>query len=269
MTTIKTKTSLKITAKKPAQRYPVPALDKGLDLLELLATHPRGMSLSELSVAASRKVSEIFRMVDCLKRRGFVGHDKHSDKLVLTMRLFELAHRYPPTERMIAAALPEMEALTREVGQSCHLAVYSAGEMLVIAQIDSPLQMGFAVHVGARVGLMNSASGRVYLSFQNLDDRHRILALQEGADETVATQKVEVFVKQIQKKGFESVPSDLIRGVTNMSYPVLDFSGRCAAALTIPFLQWDADNHASKEVTLKRLGQAAQAVSSAIGALPA
>ena len=147
----------KVPLKKPSQRYPVPALDKGLDLLELLAGQPRGMSLSELAVASTRKVSEIFRMVDCLKRRGYVGHDTRSDKLVLTMRLFELAHRYPPTERMIAAALPEMEALTRDVGQSCHLAVHSGGEMLVIAQVDSPLQMGFAVHVGARVGLTNSA----------------------------------------------------------------------------------------------------------------
>lgn len=269
MTTAKVKPASKNAIKKPVQRYPVPALDKGLDLLELLAAQPHGLSLSELSVAASRKVGEIFRMVDCLKRRGFVGYDLHSDKLVLTMRLFELAHRFPPTERMIAAALPEMEALSREVGQSCHLAVYSAGDMLVIAQVDSPLQMGFAVHAGARVGLMNSASGRVYVSFQKPADRARILSLQGETALKSTAQRANVFVMKIQKKGYESVPSDLIRGVTNMSYPVLDFSGRCCAALTIPFLQWDADNHASKAATLRRLGQAARVVSSAIGALPA
>ena len=168
---------------------------------------------------------------------------------------------------MIAAALPEMEALTREVGQSCHLAVHSAGEMLVIAQVDSSLQMGFAVHVGARVGLLTSASGRVFLSFQKDDERERVLALQ-GQPARPSTQAVTAFVARIQKSGYESVPSDLIRGVTNMSYPVLDSSGRCCAALTIPFLQWDADNHASKAVTHVRLGAAAQAVSSAIGALP-
>ena len=261
-----TKATVKSPAKTKIQRYPVPALDKGLDVLELLASQPRGLSLSELATAASRKVSEIFRMVDGLKRRGYIAHDARSDKLVLTMRLFELAHRYPPTERMIAAALPEMEALTREVGQSCHMAVYSGGEMLVIAQIDSPLQMGFAVHVGARVGLMNSASGRVFLAFQNDHDRQAILAmLPDAAHHSI---KADAFVKRIAKKGYESVPSDLIRGVTNMSYPVLDMSGRCAAALTIPYLQWDDASHASKEVTRVRLGHAAAAVSSAIGSLP-
>ena len=204
-------------------------------------------------------------MVDGLKRRGYIAHDGGSDKLVLTMRLFELAHRYPPTERLISAALPEMQALTREVGQSCHMAVLSGGEMLVIAQVDSPLQMGFAVHVGARVGLLRSASGRVFISFQTEQERQRLLALLPAGSNTPNT--IDATVKRISKKGYESVPSDLIRGVTNMSYPVLDRSGYGAAALTIPFLQWDGDNHASKEVTLARLGVAAHAVSRAIGSL--
>jgi DNA-binding IclR family transcriptional regulator len=259
------KPAVKTSVDKAPQRYPVPALDKGLDVLELLASQPCGLSLSELASAASRKVSEIFRMVDGLKRRGYIAHDARSDKLVLTMRLFELAHRYPPTERLIAAALPEMEALTREVGQSCHMAVYSGSDMLVIAQIDSPLQMGFAVHVGARVGLLNSASGRVFLTFQSEQERQRILA--SHAPGASAAVKVAGFVKRIVSKGYESVPSDLIRGVTNMSYPVLDMSGRSAAALTVPYLQWDDASHASKEVTRVRLGLAAAAVSSAIGSL--
>ena len=271
--------SMKTTPSDRTQRYPVPALDKGLDLLELLAQQPRGMSLSELAGAASRKVSEIFRMVDCLKRRGYIGHDVRSDRLVLTMRLFELAHRYPPTERMVAAALPEMEALTREVGQSCHLAVHSAGDMLVIAQVDSPLQMGFAVHVGARVGLTTSASGRVFLAFQNAEERERVLTLQDKpAMMNFPTRKpklppgkarVAAAIARIQKQGYEAVPSDLIRGVTNMSYPVLDFSEQSAASLTIPFLQWDGDGHCDRETTRRRLGQAAQAISSAIGLLGA
>ena len=112
---------------------------------------------------------------------------------------------------------------------------------------------------------MNSASGRVFLAFQNDQDRQRILTLQPAASHTA--DKTDAFVKRIGKKGYESVPSDLIRGVTNMSYPVLDMSGRCAAALTIPYLQWDDASHASKEVTRVRLGVAAAAVSSAIGSL--
>ena len=54
---------------------------------------------------------------------------------------------------------------------------------------------------------------------------------------TTSAITINAFVTRIAKEGYESVSSDLIRGVTNMSYPVLDMSGRCAAALTTPYLQ--------------------------------
>lgn len=259
-----------VPADKVATRYPVPALDKGLDILELLAAQPRGLSLSELAGAASRKVSEIFRMVDCLKRRGYIGTDPLSDRLVLSMRLFELAHRYPPTERLIASALPRMQSLALAVGQSCHLAVHSAGQMLVIAQVDSALQMGFAVHVGARVGLTTSSSGRVFLAFQSDGECSRILALQnQPAPARKSRTALAGSIRKIRKLGHEAVASDLIRGVTNISWPVTDFSGHAAASLTIPYLQWDGDGHCDRKTTLRHLGRAAREISAAIGAMAA
>jgi len=249
---------------KPDDRYPVPALDKGLDLLELLAAHPHGLGLTELAAAVSRKVSEIFRTVNCLKRRGYIAVDPRTDRIVLSMRLFELAHTHPPTERLLSVALPEMQALARHTGQSCHLAIHSAGEMLVIAQVDSPRRMGFAVHVGARVGLTSSASGRVFLAFQEDTERARFLTMQP----LDAARTEDFNAAPIRKKGFVSMPSDFIRGVTNMSFPVIDFSGHASGALTIPFLQWDNDNtHPTITATRTRLGEAAQAVAKGIGAL--
>ena len=257
---------MKTKADKTTPIYSVPALEKGLDMLELLAYEPRGLSLSELAIASSRKVSEIFRTVDCLKRRGFIRVDERTDRIILSMRMFELAHRFPPTERLIAAALPEMEALAREVGQSCHLAVHSAGNMLVIAQVDSPLQMGFAVHVGARIGLTTSSSGRVFLAYQSDAERERILTRQVNPEPVSNEKALGTSIQRIQRNGYEAVPSDLIRGVINMSYPILDISGKAVASLTIPFLQWDSHGHAGKEATRERLGKAARVLSEAIGA---
>ena len=130
--------------------YPVPALEKGLDLLEILSAQPAGFALVELAAATGKKVTEIFRMVACLKRRGYIVVDPTTERLTLGMKLFELAHRHPPTERLIAVALSQMQTLAQQTGQSCHLAVHSNGEMLVIAQVDSARHMGFAVHVGAK-----------------------------------------------------------------------------------------------------------------------
>jgi len=226
--------NMKSTQQQSAKRYPVPALDKGLDLLEILSAHQHGLGLglSEFAAASRKKVSEIFRMVDCLKRRGYVVVDPRNDRLTLSMRLFELAHRHPPTERLMGAALPAMQALALKTGQSCHLAVYSSGEMLVIAQVDSSRHMGFAVHVGGKVGLTSSASGRAFLAFQEDHEQTRLLAIAralpsaELAQPALAPEINSAFIALSKK----------IRGITNMSYPVFGVSGRAVAALTIPFL---------------------------------
>ena len=43
--------------------YSAPALEKGLDILELLSKQEAGLTQSEISRALGRSVSEIFRML--------------------------------------------------------------------------------------------------------------------------------------------------------------------------------------------------------------
>src|SRR5438270_3061825 len=73
-------------------RYAVPALDKGLDVLELLASEVDGLSLNEIARALDRTSSELFRMVTALARRGYI-EQRNGDRYTLTLKLFELAHR--------------------------------------------------------------------------------------------------------------------------------------------------------------------------------
>jgi hypothetical protein len=44
-----------------ATRYSAPALEKGLDIIELLVGHPEGLSLAELAKELGRTTAEIFR----------------------------------------------------------------------------------------------------------------------------------------------------------------------------------------------------------------
>ena len=53
------------------QKYTAPALEKGLDILELLSSTDAGLSLSEIARDLGRSVSEIFRMLVVLQQRGY------------------------------------------------------------------------------------------------------------------------------------------------------------------------------------------------------
>ena len=81
-------------------KYRAPALDKGLDILELLAGTEEGLSQAEIAKALDRSPNEIYRMLDRLVRRDY-GRRTSADRYELTLKLFELAHASPPIRRLV------------------------------------------------------------------------------------------------------------------------------------------------------------------------
>jgi hypothetical protein len=57
----------KVTASSTSEKYAAPALDKGLDILEVLADAAQGMTLNGIAKVLNRTTSEIFRMVVTLQ----------------------------------------------------------------------------------------------------------------------------------------------------------------------------------------------------------
>ncbi|RYG41504.1 IclR family transcriptional regulator, partial [bacterium] len=146
--------------------YAAPALDKGLDILELLSKQEQGLTRRDIADRLGRSVSEIFRMIECLTRRSYIVQVE--DSFSLGLKLFELAHEFPPMNRLLKEALPRMEGLAKAADQSCHLSVLRDGRQLVIAQVDTPEGIGFSLKVGAKIDLLKSGSGHVLLAFQDV-----------------------------------------------------------------------------------------------------
>jgi len=144
--------------------YAAPALDKGLDILELLAETSGALSQSEIADATGRSTGQIFRVLSTLERRGYVFRDKQSGLYVLAMKLFELAHQHPPLRGLVSVALPIMHELAEQTRQSCNLAVLDGTEVRVIAQVESPADFGFRVRVGAAFDVATTVTGSVLTS---------------------------------------------------------------------------------------------------------
>ncbi|MFV0623295.1 IclR family transcriptional regulator [Sphingomonas sp. ac-8] len=238
-------------------RYQAPALKKGLEILELLATADAGLSMSDISGALGRSVSEIFRMLQVLEEHRYILRDESGFRL--TSRLFTLGMRQPPVRDLVSTALPVMQELARETGQSCHLAVASGAEMVVIAGIEAPGLIGFAVRIGYRRPLHLSASGRILLAFQPRTARAGMLAEVREAGHVVEQEALFPVLDGIAADGDGVSPSPVLNGIMDISVPVL--SGYVAkAALTIPFVEGPGSRVALPE-TRAALRDAAAVVS--------
>ena len=211
---------------KPKRHYPTPALEKGLDILELFAGTPNGLTVSEVARLLNRTVSEIFRMLLCLEQRGYLAQSDNRERYHLTLRLFRLAQEHPPTKRLVTEALPIMHSVAHEIRQSCHLGIVDGGHVVILAQVDSPESTGFYVKMGSKVDLMHAATGHVILAHQTQDAYER--ALDEWSSETKKRKPadLEEHLARIRARGYERRASYEVAGVMNISFPVLNQIGR-------------------------------------------
>jgi len=226
---------------KPARApldYAAPALDKGIDILELLTDAEHGLTMAEIAQRLERSLSEIFRMVVTLQRRGWVCIDR-GDRFHLSTRMFELAHRNRPIRTLVEAAIPTMQAIARQTHQSCHVTVVEAGRVLVIAQVEAPGNQTFNLRTGATVGMFHTASGQVLMAFRSEEERERLLEQNAAVngESTISRAEFLAAVERVATDGYACAPSLQIRGVTNLAYPVRDRHGEVVAALVIPYLE--------------------------------
>ena len=228
-----TKSSAKL--EKPVS-YATPALEKGLDVLELLGRQPEGLTKSQIARELNRSVSEIFRMLITLAERGYIAQGAE-ERFSLTLKLFKLVQEHPPIARLITHALPVMRRLSQATLQSCHLGVFEGGRVAFLAQVDAPTNLGFYVKVGSTADLMEAASGYVLLAHQPEDQRTSMLAEWGRVTGRVVPQDLQAHLSRIRSAGFEKRASYLVKGVVNISFPILDIRGSAVAALTVPFIQ--------------------------------
>jgi len=218
-------------------RYAAPALDKGLDILELLSKAEQMLTLNQISKQLGRSVNEIFRMVVTLEQRGYLIAD--NDQYRLSLKLFELAHYHQPIRSLVSTALPHMRELANRTMQSTHLTLYEAGRVIVVAQVDSPERWAFGLKVGALVSLTDTASGHVLLSFRDEAERGRMLAAHVRMDGEQEVDHAQLLrqISETQERGYSRMESRQIRGVVNLSYPVLGANDRMLAALNVPYIE--------------------------------
>ncbi len=238
--------------------YTAPALEKGLEILEYLADRSQPHAMAEIATAVGRSRNEIYRMLVVLERRGYLARTS-DDRYELSNKLFDLGMRTPPLRNLHDAALPVMHALAAQLMQSCHLAVVSGGDMVVVARAESPAQLGFAVRIGYRRPLHLSTSGRVLAAFQS-PERRAALAAALGSVPPEEIARFEADCARTAADGYFRGPSLFVDAVTDVGAPVFGGEDGAVAALTMPFVS-GCSTQVPLEDAIPRLRAAASEIS--------
>ena len=218
------------------ESYQAPALQKGLEVLEFLSGQIEPHAISALARALGKSSNEIYRMVIVLERLEYLARTD-TDRFAVTRKLFDLAMRTPPQRNLLVKALPVMESLSAETFQSCHLMVASGPNMVVVARVESLDLPGFAVRVGNRRLLNESAGGRVLYVHLTDSGRASWSATRSSRKDQELWDGIETELQTIRHMGFYLSPSPYVDAVTDIAVAVtLGQDSTGIAALVMPFI---------------------------------
>lgn len=201
--------------------YAVPALEKGLRILEDLSCSERPLSLVELAGLQGRSRNEIYRMLACLEQEGYVRRDPETKHYVLSLKLFRLSHNHPPIDRLRTAVDRHLRELATALGESCHACVLDGGTLAVIAQRSGGERIRLFFDYGAEFDPLETCSGKLLLSRYTGEALRRRLEATSWNELSAPKQKATLAeLAEINGQDLLQEPSQLRPGVTDLAVVV-------------------------------------------------
>lgn len=247
---------------KPQKKYSAPALEKGLDILELLSKDSTPVGTTTIAERLGRSNAEIYRMILVLEQRGYIEKEDDGEGYVVTRKLLQLGTEHEPIKDILEYAYPIMRKLAEDTSMSCHIAVESQDQIVVIARAESPNLMSYSVRVGYRRPIIYSASGQILFAYQQPERKESMLKMLNNFHSEDEINEFLAKSKKVTKQGFLKAPSRYVTGVVDLSYPIMD-GDMAVASLTVPYIERIPAEKTIEEV-IDKLQAAAKELSNAL-----
>jgi DNA-binding IclR family transcriptional regulator len=238
---------------KPVRnRYKAPALEKGLEIMEIVSAASDPIKTEEIARAAGRSRSEIYRMLQVLENHGYIAQGQNGEGYVATNQLFTLGMRKVPIGNLNSAALPEMRRLSDALGQSVWLVVPADDEIVFIAGIESRHSFCLSVNLGYHRPIVLANSGRLLYAFQPPEVQRSWLAqLRETAPPGADFDSFLADADEARRDGWLIRPSVAVEGVTDVCAPIWTATNiGCSANLIVPLVRVFGQNHSQEDVAI-------------------
>jgi IclR family pca regulon transcriptional regulator len=213
----------------------VGSLERGLGVMEILAAHPAGLTMSEVADRAGLTRAGARRFLLTLVTAGYARQDGRVFRL--SPRLITLGRTWLSGASLWTYAEPFMREVSQALNESCSAAVLADEDVVYVARIAGARIVGVALHVGTRLPAYCTSMGRVLLSGLPDADLDAFLArarITAKTDRTV-TGQVELarLVAKARADGYAIVDQELEIGLRSIAVPIRDRTNAIVAAINV------------------------------------
>jgi IclR family transcriptional regulator, KDG regulon repressor len=255
---------------KTAPPYRVHSLERGLDIMELLAAGKAERSLKEIASDVGFSSSTAHRILDALKARGYVDQDPATARYKLSFKLFELGSLIIRRVSLRDEARPVLRELAATTGESAHLNVVDKDECLCLEKIEGSHAMKVTfLHVGGRIALHLGAGPKVLLAALPDAEIERIIGtgpLFRATARTITDPgRLREEIRLIRERGYALSFGERTDGAGSIGFPVRDHLGDVVAGVSITGYAAHFDGH-HLPVLIEHLRRAAALLSKRLNA---
>jgi len=217
------------------EKYMVPALERGLRLLQEFGRNNQTLGAPELARRLNLPRATVFRMLNTLEAMGFLQREGNDYRLGLAV--LRLGFEYLAALELTELGQPVIERLSRAIDLPCNLVVRDGRSIVYVAKVAPPTPFASAVHVGTRLPAHATMFGHVLLADLSLPELRALYPeahLEAHSAHTPAT--VEALfdaIKAARERGYAVSEGFYESSICAVVAPIRDHSTRTIAALGV------------------------------------
>ena len=214
----------------------VPAVLRGLQILELLAGHKKRWTTSEVSRKLKIPKSTTSNLLHTLLASGYLVRDEEG-VYRLGMKLLALGGQALRGLELREVALPSLRRLTLDTQTTAHLAVLEGSEAVYIERVPSPGFIQLDTWVGRRMPLHSTSVGKVLHAFlpgAEGEILFQSIGLPRFTPRTIVSlPRLKQELQRIRASGVAIDNEENTPGVRCIAAPIFGANGRVLAALSL------------------------------------
>jgi IclR family acetate operon transcriptional repressor len=220
------------------QRFRLPSVDRAMNLLELLASSRRGLTLSELSRKLSIPKSTTYYLVYTLVTRGYVQRT-NSGHYSLGFRFADVASASTAGLNLSTLAKPYLRQIAARLNLTTILAVLGGAEAVIIGKVTWARDGdgGGGAWVGRHLDLHCTAQGKALIANLPDDELDKLLTGRELAQSTNKTilslPALKAHLAEVRANGYSVNDEEHVLGARAVAAPVVDSWGVVIAAISV------------------------------------
>lgn len=222
-------------ASEQHSRDNVGSLGKGLTVLEILAAHPSGLTLTEMAAKADMTRAAARRFLLTLVDSKYATQDGR--RFTLSPRLLSLARVWLQGSSLWTYAEPFLRDVAHRFNESSSAAALSGEDIVYVARIPGRHILSVALHVGTRLPAWCTSMGRVLLSDLPTPELRAFLKSARIIGHTpksiTSVTELESAIGLVAQQGFAVIDEELEIGLRSIAVPIRDRTRRIVAAINI------------------------------------